>query len=97
MAGAADEDPRCHALAAVGTRIASPEDRSSDSHAAARCGDADPWHWRGSLTTDYWNAPTSESRHARQRILAVIVAFILAAVGTRRVVIDRKPQVKRRF
>jgi hypothetical protein len=32
------------------------------------------------LTTDYWNPPTSASQHARQRILAVIVAFFLAAI-----------------
>jgi len=30
--------------------------------------------------TDYWNPPTSERQHARQRVLAVIVAFILAAM-----------------
>jgi hypothetical protein len=41
---------------------------------------ANPWHWCDTLTTDYWNPPTSESQHARQRILAVIVAFILAAI-----------------
>jgi hypothetical protein len=41
---------------------------------------ADPWRWCASLTTDYWNPPTSESQHARQRILAVIVAFALAAI-----------------
>jgi hypothetical protein len=45
-----------------------------------RANAADSWHWCDSLTTDYWNPPTSESQHARQRILAVIVAFILAAI-----------------
>jgi hypothetical protein len=39
---------------------------------------ADPWC--NALTTDSWNPPTSESQHARQRILAVIVAFILAGI-----------------
>jgi hypothetical protein len=37
-------------------------------------------HWCDALSTDYWNPPTSESQHARQRILTVIVAFVLAAI-----------------
>jgi hypothetical protein len=41
---------------------------------------ADPWHCRDVLTTDYWNPPTSQRQHARQRILALIVAFVLAAI-----------------
>ena len=32
------------------------------------------------VSADYWNPPTSESQHARQRILTVIVAFVLAAI-----------------
>ena len=69
-----------HSSRAVGRRDTRRQDRISDSCADAQCGDADPWHWRASLTTDYWNPPTSESQHARQRILAVAVAFILAAI-----------------
>jgi hypothetical protein len=42
----------------------------------------EPERWRDFLTTDYWNPPTSESEHARQRILALILAFILVAVLT---------------
>jgi hypothetical protein len=81
VAGPADEDPRCHdAFRAVGTRDARPEDRSSASCADRRGGHADPWHWRGFLLADYWSPPTSESQYARQRILAVIVAFILATL-----------------
>lgn len=81
VAGPADEDPRCHdAFRAVGTRDARPEDRSSASCADRRRGHAHPWHWRGSWVADYWNPPTSVSQHARQRILAAIVAFILAAI-----------------
>ena len=45
-----------------------------------RTGAADPWHCRDVLTTDYWNPPTSQGQHARQRILAVIVAFVLVAI-----------------
>jgi len=75
-----DEDPSLHdpfrPIGAQGVR----EDRAGESCADARCGDADPWSWRDSLTTDYWNPPTSESQHTRQRIFAVIVAFILAAI-----------------
>ena len=41
---------------------------------------ADPWHCRDVLATDYWHPPTSQRQHARQRILAVIVAFVLAAI-----------------
>jgi hypothetical protein len=41
---------------------------------------ADSWHYRDVLMTDYWTPPTSPSQHARQRILAVIVAFVLAAI-----------------
>jgi hypothetical protein len=37
----------------------------------ARC---DPW------STDYWNPPTTPSQHAPQRILALIVAIVLAAL-----------------
>ena len=59
-------------------------DRSGriDRGARKRCRTkaADPRHWCDALTTDYWNPPTSESQHARQRILAVIVAFFLAAM-----------------
>ena len=81
VAGPADEDPRCHdGWRTVATRDARPEGRSNDLWAQARCGDADRWHWCGSLATDYWNPPTSESQRAQQRILAVIVAFVLAAV-----------------
>jgi hypothetical protein len=80
VAVSADEHLRCRdAFRSLGTRDARREDRGSDSRSDARCGD-DPWHWRESLTTDYWNPPTSESQHARQRILAVVVAFILAAI-----------------
>jgi hypothetical protein len=40
----------------------------------------DPRSWCDALSTDYRNPPTSESQHARQRILTVIVAFVLAAI-----------------
>ena len=43
-------------------------------------GAAGPRHWCASLTTDYWNPPTSERQHLRQRIPAAIVAFVLAAI-----------------
>ena len=62
------------AFGALGTQDA------SSPHANARSGDAAPWRWRDSVTTNYWNPPTSERQHARQRILAVIVAFVLAAI-----------------
>jgi hypothetical protein len=75
-AAEADEDPR----RAIGTQGAGRQDRTSDSPADAPCGHAEPWDWRDSLTTDFWSPPTSESRRARQRILAVIVAFVLAAI-----------------
>jgi hypothetical protein len=55
-----------------------PHDREARNRCSTRA--ADPWHGCDSLTTDYWNPPTSESQHTRQRIFAVIVAFILAAV-----------------
>jgi hypothetical protein len=51
-----------------------------DAHDPRSTMGADPWHWCDSLTTDYWNPPTTESQHLRQRILAAIVAFILAAI-----------------
>jgi hypothetical protein len=34
----------------------------------------DPW------TTDYWNPPTTRRQHVRQRIVAVVVALVLAAL-----------------
>jgi hypothetical protein len=81
VAGQADQGPRSHhAFRPVGTQDARLEDGSGDACANARRGHADSWHWCASLTTDYWNPPTSESQHARQRILAVIVAFILTAI-----------------
>ena len=81
VAGPADEAPKFDdAFRAVGPQGVRREDRTTDARADARCGDADPWHWCDSVTTDYWNPPTSESQHARQRILAVIVAFILAVI-----------------
>jgi hypothetical protein len=42
--------------------------------------DAVPGRGRDFLATDYCKPPTSESQHARQRVLAVILAFILAAI-----------------
>lgn len=42
--------------------------------------DADLWPRGHSLAADYWNPPTTGRQRARQRILAVIVAFLLAAV-----------------
>jgi len=41
---------------------------------------ADTRHWGDVLMADYWHPPTSESQPARQRILAVIAAFLLAAI-----------------
>jgi hypothetical protein len=41
---------------------------------------ADPRSWCDALSTDYWNPPTSESQHTRQRFLTVIVAFVLAVI-----------------
>jgi hypothetical protein len=55
-----------------------PNDRGAGNRCRAKA--ADPWHWCDSLTAHYWKPPTSESQHARQRILAVIVAFILAGI-----------------
>ena len=55
-----------------------PNDRAARNRCST--GAADPWHWCDSLTTDYWNPPTSESQHTRQCIFAVIVAFILAVI-----------------
>ena len=39
-----------------------------------------PRRWREGLVTDYWNPPTSRIQHTRQRVFAVVVAFVLAAV-----------------
>jgi hypothetical protein len=64
----------------VGTHDARRHDRSSDACANSRPDRAGLWHWCDALSTDYWNPPTSESQHARQRILTVIVAFVLAAI-----------------
>lgn len=55
-----------------------PKDRGLRSRCRTKA--ADPRHWCDALTTDYWNPPTSASQHARQRILAVIVALFLAAI-----------------
>ena len=79
----------CPALTAAGAWLQPPEVHRSfrsfgpnDRGVRSRCRTkaADPRHWCDALTTDYWNPPTSESQHARQRILAVIVAFVLAAI-----------------
>jgi hypothetical protein len=40
----------------------------------------DPGRWSDLLTTDCCSPPRNERRHARRRILAVILAFLLAAV-----------------
>jgi hypothetical protein len=55
-----------------------PIDRGAPSRSRTR--GADPQNRCDPLTTDYSNPPTSEGDHARQRILAVIVAFVLAAI-----------------
>jgi hypothetical protein len=65
-----------HAVRPIETQDAGPDGRSSDACAKDRHGRAHPRF----LTTDYWNPPTSANQRARQRILAVIVAFVLAAV-----------------
>jgi hypothetical protein len=72
--GRQDEPPQLHrSFGSFG-----PPERAA-RHPCHR-GAADPWHWCDSLTTYYWNPPTTESQHLRQRILAAIVAFILAAI-----------------
>jgi hypothetical protein len=38
------------------------------------------WNRLTASTADYWNPPTSEGQHAQQRILAVILGFVLAAI-----------------
>jgi hypothetical protein len=55
-----------------------PIERGARSRCSTKA--ADPRGWCDALSTDYWNPPTSESQHARQRILTVIVAFVLAAI-----------------
>ena len=69
-----------HAFRPVGTRAATRDDRDSYACANARPHRASPWHWCASLRTHCWNPPMSERQHARQRVLAVIVAFVLAAI-----------------
>jgi hypothetical protein len=74
--GRQDEKPRLHR----NFRSFGPHDRGAMYRCCTKA--VDHWHWCDSLTTNYWNPPASESHHARQRIFAVIVAFILAAVLT---------------
>ena len=78
LVGQMDQSPGSHQRP-LGGHDARLDDRSGDACANARPGHADPWRWCP-LTIDYWNPPTSESQHARQRILAVIVASILATI-----------------
>ncbi len=53
----------------------------NEREASRRCsgGDADLSTRCHSLAAGYWNPPTTGRQQARQRILAVIVAFMLAA------------------
>jgi hypothetical protein len=74
VVGRQDEEPPLHTT----FRSFGPDDRGASSQGSPEA--AGPWHWCDSLATDYWNPPTSASQHARQRILAVIVAFVLAAI-----------------
>jgi hypothetical protein len=74
VVGRQDEEPKLHTT----FRSFGPDDRGARNQGSPEA--AEPWHWCDSLATDYWNPPTSASQHARQRILAVIVAFVLAAI-----------------
>lgn len=47
----------------------------------ARRGAGRSWGLGGAVTTDYWNPPRSAGQYARQRILVVVVGFVLAAVS----------------
>jgi hypothetical protein len=70
------EEPQLHRS----FRSFGPNPRGTDNRCSARA--ADPSSSRDPWTTDYWNPPTTPSEHARQRILAVIVVFTLAAILT---------------
>jgi hypothetical protein len=78
VVGQVDQGPGSHQRP-LGGHDARLDDRSGDACPKAWASHAAPGRWC-SLTTDYWNPPTSESQHARQRILAVIVAFFLATI-----------------
>lgn len=47
-----------------------------------RSGEPSRWSPCPAWRTDYWNAPTSDRQHAQQRILAALLAFVLAAALT---------------
>lgn len=51
-----------------------PNEPGARGGCGASAADRDPW------STDYWNPPATRSQHARQRILALIVAVMLAAL-----------------
>jgi len=58
-----------------------PKDDGSGKGSPGPRKSGEPARWnRAGLTTDFWNPPTSERQHGHQRILAVVVAFVLAAV-----------------
>jgi len=40
----------------------------------------EPWHWSDTLTTDLWNASLTRRQHLRQRIFAILLAFVLAVL-----------------
>ena len=48
---------------------------------APHCGSkSEPWHWSRALAWDFWNAPATIPQHNRQRVLAMLLAFVLATL-----------------
>jgi hypothetical protein len=73
------------AMAAPLERLSCPYSRKvrSEPHRSFRAfgtGNRSGCNARGLLTTNYWNPPTSAHQHDRQRVLTLVLAFILAAV-----------------
>jgi hypothetical protein len=59
-------------------RSLGPTDRGARNQCSTRA--VDSGRWRDVLTTDYWRPPATENQHLRQRVVAVIIAFVLAVI-----------------
>lgn len=70
---------RC-SLFSEGRMLAAPTDALTEAERIGSTKQALPCHGRGTRTSNRWNPPATRAQHMRQQAVAIVLAFVLAAL-----------------
>ena len=63
-----------------GGKVPASCEASEDHECSWHRSHIEPWHWSDTRTSDLLDPPTTPSQHMRQRVLAIVLALVIATL-----------------